>query len=718
MHSFILALGTLRAPIFVSLLAAGLLLVPAQSHEIFLALQEAEGTNFAIGLCQAIASALSFILVLAGSSFLLLKTATPYRDAAVNCHRSLLDALSLGLPLAVFLSIVLSNIDLGGSLAGKRNHIVAAAALIWVLVVALLFNLHAVRHRLASLGLGVVSPLSRLKFWPGSVVAAAVIAFLISAIVAYPRQFANFAGPTGVVFLFLSVLCIALSLLAHIYDRYQIPVIGILSVAAVAWAYIPTNDNHQIRLTATNAADAQDVTLGYKEWLLSRPDLSDYKNRPYPVYIVTAEGGGLYAAVHAAWTLARIQDNCPAFARHIFAISGVSGGSLGAALFAALVKAYPSKRDLKPEEKCPLLASVTGTMQLAVQSYFKEDLLTPLLAAALFPDFFQRFWPWPIEAFDRARALEQSFEEAWRKVVPKNRPDVTSTFAQTSRDMWSAQEDQPALLLNATLVQNGERVIIAPFKLRNASAPIFVDRFVDLLNENYSTSLATAVSVSARFPLVTPPALHRHREFGLAAQLVDGGYYENSGVFTAINLIDRIHQVSPASTDAVPGGIPPNAELCAPRNLVAINTPTGETANSCVKLITIRAASLAQRDFSGGDVFSLFAAVYQVRAAKGNANLALANNLLCGGTHCGLGRMAYNPHIYAKYIDTEKLKLPLGWYISNRSLRAVIETERNSVDCSNPHGLPPKRSGVTRDQAAAEENTCLYWRIANDLTER
>ncbi|MFX4370007.1 hypothetical protein ABTA37_19955, partial [Acinetobacter baumannii] len=54
--------------------------------------------------------------------------------------------------------------------------------------------------------------------------------------------------------------------------------------------------------------------------------------------------------------LARMQDLCPTFHHHLFAISGVSGGSIGASTFAAALdaagKAGPQPGDISPDP-CP-----------------------------------------------------------------------------------------------------------------------------------------------------------------------------------------------------------------------------------------------------------------------------------------------------------------------------------------------------------------------------
>src|SRR5207245_2655399 len=123
--------------------------------------------------------------------------------------------------------------------------------------------------------------------------------------------------------------------------------------------------------------------------------------------------------------LARMQDQCPAFRKHLFAISGVSGGSVGAAIFASVIAAMPVESAGKVA--CPGISQyLERSTVLSRKSYEagiiegyargilspKNDLLSPLFAATLFGDFTQRFVPRKIGALDRARALEFGLERA------------------------------------------------------------------------------------------------------------------------------------------------------------------------------------------------------------------------------------------------------------------------------------------------------------------
>src|SRR5207249_7499049 len=140
----------------------------------------------------------------------------------------------------------------------------------------------------------------------------------------------------------------------------------------------------------------------------SRPDRDKYSGA-YPVYVVAAQGGGIYAAYHTAIFLARMQDICPSFRHHLFAISGVSGGSIGAATFVAALRALDRKIvDTVPDaptaapapspttyDPCPAItqynqeaalpssADSPGPLENAVRKALRRDFLSPLVAAAL-----------------------------------------------------------------------------------------------------------------------------------------------------------------------------------------------------------------------------------------------------------------------------------------------------------------------------------------------
>ncbi len=90
--------------------------------------------------------------------------------------------------------------------------------------------------------------------------------------------------------------------------------------------------------------------------------------------MISAQGGGIYASVAAAIFLSRMQDICPRFAQHVFAISGVSGGAVGSTLFQSLV----SQNNKFTAEGCDIHNAFS--LETAVGNMLRDDHLAPLLS--------------------------------------------------------------------------------------------------------------------------------------------------------------------------------------------------------------------------------------------------------------------------------------------------------------------------------------------------
>jgi len=164
-----------------------------------------------------------------------------------------------------------------------------------------------------------------------------------------------------------------------------------------------------------------------------------------------------------------------------------------------------------------------------------QDFLSPAIAAMLYPDFGQRFCPFPIQFLDRGQWMEKSWEQAWRETARKHGHD-DNRFAEGFRSLWKQGKPYvPVLLLNATSVERGNRVIASNIR-------ISPDEFLasdDLMNKIAPASdvpLSTAAHLSARFTYVSPAA----RFVADNSHAVDGGYFENSGATTGVDILRKI----------------------------------------------------------------------------------------------------------------------------------------------------------------------------------
>ncbi len=199
--------------------------------------------------------------------------------------------------------------------------------------------------------------------------------------------------------------------------------------------------------------------------------------------VVAAEGGGIRAAYWTAGVLARIQDEVPHFSSDLFAISSVSGGSLGAAVFSSL-----------------LAEGMSDKLQQHASRILDEDFLAPAIAAWLTGDMLQRILPFPISYLDRSRAIERSWELSWQKEMHTS--DTANRFSHSFDDLWKNNHEYriPSLFFNGTWVEKGRRLITSNVRIAPEE---FQDAYdIDQYTEG-KIRLSTAVHSSARFTYIS-----------------------------------------------------------------------------------------------------------------------------------------------------------------------------------------------------------------------
>lgn len=406
---------------------------------------------------------------------------------------------------------------------------------------------------------GRVARLAEIVFsWPGFVFGASAIVLFSLAIARTPTALPEALGTQALVFIFIGALALVLTCFSRAYRLAGIPVTVLVLSAAVLFSTMGWNDNHKVEHTLGSRPSG--TAQGFINWIASRADKAFYeqKGKPYPVYFVAAEGGGIYAGYHVASFLARMQATCPQFAQHVFGISSVSGGSLGAAVFAAHVNRGDGEASNEARQAtCSPEVAEEGEIVEGISEFFRNDFLAPLVAATLFPDTLQRLIPFPIKAFDRARGLEQAFVDARAKFWTAN--GGPNPFEQSINALWNPAGATPALFLNTTSIEMGARVWLGPLA-DNSPTALNIAALVCQGVRSIDITLAEAVSLSARFPILTPAGWLQigpsdEKDCGPAPRtrsgarrdrlyLVDGGYFENSGLETAVEMATRLRAIN------------------------------------------------------------------------------------------------------------------------------------------------------------------------------
>ena len=170
--------------------------------------------------------------------------------------------------------------------------------------------------------------------------------------------------------------------------KQRLVFIGAVRSPARYWRYCQTTKVRSFKPEAPIATPV--LKAAFEDRVNSRADLEDYKDaggkpKPYPVFIVAAQGGGLVAAYHAAMVLSHLQDICPRFAHHVFAASGVSGGSFGAAVFASAVDRLTTE-----QSRTPCRREAVKQFQQYSENVLRNDFLSPLVFMAVIPTIAQR----------------------------------------------------------------------------------------------------------------------------------------------------------------------------------------------------------------------------------------------------------------------------------------------------------------------------------------
>ena len=275
-------------------------------------------------------------------------------------------------------------------------------------------------------------------------------------------------------------------------------------------------DNHDLRLAPPGLRDRPDIEAAFLQFLGAA---SPPGGGATPVVLVASGGGGISAAYWTATVLGDLADASPGFAGQVFAMSGVSGGALGLTAYVAAGQGAPGCHD---------------GLRLCLQQALAGDFLGPALGVMLYPDLVQRFLPAVVFA-DRAAALETAWEAGWRVTFGND------LLSQPFLNLWPGQRPWPALLLNGTSAGQGGRLIVS--NLRLGATHVGGDDADLLAAIGRDLPASAAAGAGARFPYIGPLGTFRTVS-GAADAVADGGYFENQGASTLLELLDKLDGVA------------------------------------------------------------------------------------------------------------------------------------------------------------------------------
>ncbi|MEM9917935.1 MAG: hypothetical protein AAF990_07555 [Bacteroidota bacterium] len=287
------------------------------------------------------------------------------------------------------------------------------------------------------------------------------------------------------------------------------------------------NNYHDIDATPLSCKDCRPLSLEdyFQQWVAARQ--SDILQRDsFPIFIVSSNGGGSRAAYWTALINARLSEATQGrYERHLFALSGASGGSIGSSVFVSML--YNRQQDQQAAGR---------SLVQQVDTLFKgADFLSPALTYLVGKGTWQCFIPGDLSGLiDRSEQLRLDYQSRLFDYAGVDR----SIFDTPFRDLWyndnysQINPELPLYFANTTRVEGGRRAIGCPVQIDAA----FVDALDVLdLGNGQSLSYGNASFLTNRFPIIDAAG-----KIGEKGHFVDAGYFDNTGAVTAVEVIDRL----------------------------------------------------------------------------------------------------------------------------------------------------------------------------------
>jgi len=366
---------------------------------------------------------------------------------------------------------------------------------------------------------------NQFKLYPGMILNA-VFSFIAVVLWVLLIWYAVSAASLAFVLLALLIFLLLFAGAAFFLDRYRFP----LSLAVLAYALLvgtsPGTD-HLYRVDKPQQGDR------VPEFAKPCQVLS---NVGTPVVIMTA-GGGIQAA---AWTTqvlagleARAKSEGVPFSNRIVLISSISGGSVGAYYTAV---AYHDA------------ATNHGPVSL---EQARDSALQPALDEIAWgwtgPDLMRVFLPYAWHSdVDRGWALENK----WDQIAG------AGDFYLDDLAKDTGQGAAPAFIMNATAIEDGTPFIFAStaFGENGPRDPALLRDVKEFNQQNHHqlrVRVSTAARLSASFPYVAPAARSNGHPLAPDYHLVDGGYYDNFGIRSALDWLTEANLEGAVKPDKI-----------------------------------------------------------------------------------------------------------------------------------------------------------------------
>lgn len=309
------------------------------------------------------------------------------------------------------------------------------------------------------------------------------------------------------------------------FDVYRVlPVLLLLAGSAVSYAVFNVNHFYQLLPLQNQHSESQ-----LQDFVAVLEKRLQHQTGDKTLVVVCASGGGIQAAGWTVAVLSGLQKLLGiSFTQATGLISTASGGSVGTMYFLDrfnLGKHCPDETELES-----IFSSAT------------RDSLDAVGWGLAYPDLLRLLgFPFLIPKLcDRGKAVETDWQGELKQ------PKQLKSLGVWREQVLAGQIPIP--VFNATLVEDGRRFLISPMTFvqstvkRSAADQQIASKFVDFNSfyGDYDINIVTAARLSATFPYISPICRNDINLKGRNYHVADGGYFDNSGIFTAVEWLDNL----------------------------------------------------------------------------------------------------------------------------------------------------------------------------------
>jgi hypothetical protein len=291
----------------------------------------------------------------------------------------------------------------------------------------------------------------------------------------------------------------------------------------------------------------------------------------------------------------------------------------------------------------------------------------------------------PFAGLDRGHWLEKSWEKAGRESLGND--ELASNFDSLWRSASTKGDWLPALFLNGTKVETGQRIIASNLVV-DGHFPDAIDlarltaRRMPGESAGCEVALSTAAHGSARFTYISPAG-----RFANGTHIVDGGYFENSGSTTAAEILRGIEDIIAREkiTDVQP-------------YIIMISNDPSSSPHGGRKMESLHdSMSLEMRRHEPSSFLEDFIAPLSALFATRDAHNSYAQIALQQAQH-------FQNSFYFG-LSPSQVPLPLGWMLSGTAAEEMNRQIENSCETVDGKDNPARIAQVLAVLKAAESPT-------------